>query len=67
MNADKPGFKYKEQEATAKFAYCVIPAKAGIQNSLNRAPKKRDWIPGRASLARNDNLPLFSRVLHEPH
>jgi hypothetical protein len=39
MNADKPGFKYKEQEATAKFAYFVIPAKAGIQNSLNRAPK----------------------------
>jgi hypothetical protein len=43
-----------------EIGFSVIPAKAGIQNPL------RILIPGRASLARNDNFPLLSRVLQEP-
>jgi len=34
-------------EAHAKLAISVIPAKSGIQNAL------KNWIPGRAPLARN--------------
>jgi hypothetical protein len=46
-------------EALAKLAISVIPAKAGIQDAL------KNWIPGRASLARNDDFLHFSRVLQE--
>jgi len=38
--------------------------------SFRRKPESRsarkNWIPGRASLARNDAFPLLSRVLQEP-
>jgi hypothetical protein len=37
-------------EAIARFAISVNPAKAGIQDAL------KNWIPGRAPLARNDDM-----------
>jgi hypothetical protein len=46
-------------EALAKVNYSVIPAKAGIQNRF------KNWIPGRASLARNDEFSLLPRVLQK--
>jgi len=53
--------KFISWELLAKVTYSVIPAKAGIQNCF------KSWIPGRASLARNDNFLLFPRVLKEAH
>jgi hypothetical protein len=46
-------------EVLAKLAISVIPSKEGIQNAL------KNWIPGRAPLARNDGFLHFSRVLQE--
>jgi hypothetical protein len=46
-------------EAPAKLTISVIPARAGIQDAL------KNWIPGRAPLARNDDFLHFSRVLQE--
>jgi hypothetical protein len=46
-------------EFLAKVTCSVIPAKAGIQNC------SKNWIPGLASLARNDAFLLLSRVLQE--
>jgi hypothetical protein len=64
MNSMIPLFPMKENlfqyEPLAKVGHSVIPAKAGIQNRL------KSWIPGRASLARNDDFLLLSRVLQEP-
>jgi hypothetical protein len=40
-------------EALEKLVISVIPAQAGIQDAL------KNWIPGRAPLARNDDLPHF--------
>jgi hypothetical protein len=45
--------KGKNKEALAKLAHSVIPANPGSG-------------PGRASLARNDDFLLLSRVLQEP-
>jgi hypothetical protein len=53
-------FNPESDEAPGKISYSVIPAKAGIQNRL------KTWIPGRASLARNDDLFSLPRVLQEP-
>jgi hypothetical protein len=46
----------------------VIPANPG--SGPGQAPEsriaKKTWIPGRASLARNDDFSLLPRVLQEP-
>jgi hypothetical protein len=46
-------------EAPAKFAISVIPAKTGLQDAL------KNWIPGRAPLARNDDILHFLRLMQE--
>jgi hypothetical protein len=57
----------KAGELLAKVTYSVIPANPG--SGPGQAPESRIarkyWIPGRASLARNDNFLLLSRVLQE--
>jgi hypothetical protein len=54
-------------ELLAKVTYSVIPANPG--SGPGQAPESRIarkyWIPGRASLARNDDFLLLSRVLQE--
>jgi hypothetical protein len=51
--------KSESIEALTKLVISGIPAKAGIQNAL------KNWIPGRAPLARNDDFLNLSRVLQE--
>jgi hypothetical protein len=50
-------------EALARFGYSVIPAKAGIQNSLKTLVSGSP--PASAGVARNDNFLLLAKFSQE--